>query len=231
MRSAPFEPVWEDAGARGRVPIGMTWDTMGDYGPSNIPGGFPGVTREFLPQHQGLMVEPSRHPRVAPSFFLVFSVIHYHAILSEFFVVGSCQTRALAEDTCQVACKPGSVPPVLGVGDHSSETSLAARLARPTRTEGGNAPAPRGAPPLCGLAPGGVYPAAPVARGAVRSCRTVSPLPAGCLLEGPCAGGLFSVALSLGLPPPAVSRHRIPVEPGLSSIPGCDPGNSGRPAT
>ena len=35
----------------------------------------------------------------------------------------------------------------------------------------------------------------------------------------PCAGGLFSVALSLGSPPPAVSRHRIPVEPGLSSMP------------
>ena len=33
------------------------------------------------------------------------------------------------------------------------------------------------------------------------------------------AGGLFSVALSLGSPPPAVSRHRIPVEPGLSSTP------------
>ena len=31
-------------------------------------------------------------------------------------------------------------------------------------------------------------------------------------------GGLFSVALSLGSPPPAVNRHRIPVEPGLSSI-------------
>ncbi len=27
------------------------------------------------------------------------------------------------------------------------------------------------------------------------------------------AGGLFSVALSLGSPPPAVSRHRLPVEP------------------
>jgi hypothetical protein len=31
------------------------------------------------------------------------------------------------------------------------------------------------------------------------------------------AGGLFSVALSLGSPPPAVSRHRVSVEPGLSS--------------
>src|SRR5476649_1400099 len=30
-------------------------------------------------------------------------------------------------------------------------------------------------------------------------------------------GGLFSVALSLGSPPPAVNRHRVSVEPGLSS--------------
>ena len=31
------------------------------------------------------------------------------------------------------------------------------------------------------------------------------------------AGGLLSVALSLGSPPPAVSRHRVSMEPGLSS--------------
>ena len=31
------------------------------------------------------------------------------------------------------------------------------------------------------------------------------------------AGGLFSVALSLGSPPPGVTRHPDPVEPGLSS--------------
>jgi hypothetical protein len=43
---------------------------------------------------------------------------------------------------------------------------------------------------------------------AVRSYHTVSPLP---------CGGLFSVALSLGLPPPDVIRHRASVEPGLSS--------------
>jgi len=30
-------------------------------------------------------------------------------------------------------------------------------------------------------------------------------------------GGLLSVALSLGSPPPAVSRHRVSMEPGLSS--------------
>jgi hypothetical protein len=84
----------------------------------------------------------------------------------------------------------------------------------------GNVPAPcllqHARPPLFGLAPGGVYPAASVTGGAVRSYRTVSPLPVGCFHP---AGGLFSVALSLGSPPPAVNRHRIPVEPGLSSIP------------
>jgi hypothetical protein len=38
----------------------------------------------------------------------------------------------------------------------------------------------------------------------------------------PCSGrarsGLLSVALSLGSPPPGVTRHRVSVEPGLSSI-------------
>src|ERR1700757_3293546 len=32
-------------------------------------------------------------------------------------------------------------------------------------------------------------------------------------------GGVISVALSLGSPPPAVNRHRLSVEPGLSSAP------------
>jgi len=74
-------------------------------------------------------------------------------------------------------------------------------------------------PPLFGLAPGGVYPAAAVTGGAVRFYRTVSPVPAARRPERfRLAGGLFSVALSLGSPPPAVNRHRIPVEPGLSSI-------------
>ena len=84
-------------------------------------------------------------------------------------------------------------------------------------------------PPLFGLAPGGVYPAAPVTGGAVRSYRTVSPLlSGGSIKTGQRESGLFSVALSLGSPPPAVNRHRVPVEPGLSSTPLA--GSSGRPA-
>ncbi len=101
---------------------------------------------------------------------------------------------------------------------HSSGTRLATRLSRPTRAAGRDIPGLR-LPPLFGLAPGGVYPAAAVTGSAVRSYRTVSPLPAAGarLAVGSGAGGLFSVALSLGSPPPDVIRHRRPVEPGLSS--------------
>jgi hypothetical protein len=107
--------------------------------------------------------------------------------------------------------------PFRALDGHSSGTRLAARL-NATNPGGGSKTLPRPCvatwrrPPLFGLAPGGVYPANPVTRVAVRSYRTVSPLP-----QANALGGLFSVALSLGSPPPAVSRHRVSVEPGLSS--------------
>ncbi len=66
---------------------------------------------------------------------------------------------------------------------------------------------------LFGLAPGGVYRAVHVAMSAVGSYPTLSPL----LRE---RSGLLSVALSLGSPPPDVIRHRVSVEPGLSSLRG-----------
>ena len=56
--------------------------------------------------------------------------------------------------------------------------------------------------PLFGLAPGGVYPATSVASRAVRSYRTLSPLPALARL-----GGLLSAALSVGSHPPGVTWH------------------------
>ena len=67
-------------------------------------------------------------------------------------------------------------------------------------------------PFLFGLAPGGVCPATPVTRHAVRSYRTISPLPTLKTI-----GGIFSVALSLRLPPPGIIRHLVFMEPGLSS--------------
>ena len=65
---------------------------------------------------------------------------------------------------------------------------------------------------LFGIAPGGACLAGSVARPAVGSYPTVSPLPRDRL-----RGGLISVALSLGSPPPGVTRHRACMEPGLSS--------------
>src|ERR1700730_5794075 len=71
------------------------------------------------------------------------------------------------------------------------------------------------APSLFGLAPGGVCRAADVTAGAVRSYRTVSPLPHLSTRVG--RGGLFSVALSLGSHPPDAIRDRLSTEPGPSS--------------
>ena len=121
---------------------------------------------------------------------------------------------------CQPACKPGFVwravlrarwpflwdgrcrpPRATNPGD-DPEKDL--RIPQPRNASAEK----RLASPLFGFAPGGACHAAHVAMRAVRSYRTVSPLP---------RGGLFSVALSLGLPPPEVIRHRDSVEPGLSS--------------
>ena len=65
---------------------------------------------------------------------------------------------------------------------------------------------------LFGIAPGGACRATPVARGAVGSYPTVSPLP-----MAKAKGGLISVALSVGFPRPGVTRHHCLVESGLSS--------------
>ena len=56
--------------------------------------------------------------------------------------------------------------------------------------------------PLFDLAPGGVFPATPVTSRAVRSYRTISPLPG---FEKP--GGIFSAALSVGSRLPGITWH------------------------
>ncbi len=98
------------------------------------------------------------------------------------------------------AGKPGSV-----LDNHSSGTHVAVRLKRPTRKRARAARcSSRLLASLFGLAPGGVCRAVPVTRTAVRSYRTVSPLPA-CVLAQAHFGGLLSVALSVGLRPPGVT--------------------------
>jgi len=63
---------------------------------------------------------------------------------------------------------------------------------------------------LLGLALSGVFHAFLVTKKPVCSYHTFSPLPR--------LGGLFSVALSLRFPSPEVIWHRVPIEPGLSSL-------------
>jgi len=63
---------------------------------------------------------------------------------------------------------------------------------------------------LFGLAPGGVFPATTVASRAVRSYRTISPLPAAFVMAShiqKTSGGIFSVALSVGSHLPGVTWH------------------------
>ncbi len=121
----------------------------------------------------------------------------------------------------QTVCKPGSVH-AEALDGHSSGTRLAARLARPTRAADRKpsrvlvSRRSAGRPYSVLLPVGFTLPA-------------LLPRPR-CALTAPfhpyrrhAGGGLFSVALSLGSPPPAVSRHRVSVEPGLSSSGLCPP--------
>jgi hypothetical protein len=122
----------------------------------------------------------------------------------------------------QPACKPGFVghrPLARTIRDgHSSGTMFAHGLEQPTRTASLTSP--------CGV----------IAFANIPRCRPYSvllpvwfamPLPLPdprCALTAPFhpyllrrEGGSFSVALSLGSPPPDVIRHRMSMEPGLSS--------------
>ncbi len=117
-----------------------------------------------------------------------------------------------------MACKPGSVWPRFDPerGSHSSGTAFACRLSQPTRMTGPETGCRRRLSPAPRVIP-------------IRSCsrwglpchhchqRRGGLLPHPFTLTMPRHGGLLSVALSLGSPPPDVIRHRISVEPGLSS--------------
>ena len=90
---------------------------------------------------------------------------------------------------------------------HSSGTTVAGRLSNQPERQGlrTRLRAPGRASLLFGFCSRRGLPAADVAADAVRSYRTLSPCPEPCGR----AGGLLSVALSLGLPPPDVIRRRV----------------------
>jgi hypothetical protein len=104
-------------------------------------------------------------------------------------------------------CKPGSVSHLLA---EEGEATISLGLPLPTASNDlpGNERWGHHHASLFGLSPGGVYPASLVTKAAVRSYRTVSPLPLTCA-----CGGLFSVALSLASRPVAVSNHLDPWSP------------------
>ena len=116
-------------------------------------------------------------------------------------------------DKSRALARGGSRPVsrVLSLSNHSSGIHVTVNLKRPTRKHARTA-LPRVGPEayakatfLFGLAPGGVCRADSVTRVAVRSYRTVSPLPAPLLA----LGGLLSVALSVGSRPPGVTWHLV----------------------
>ena len=106
-------------------------------------------------------------------------------------------------------------PPSPAGDGHSSRVSVAEHLARPTRAaDSGIKSAERTAcRPYLVLLPVGFTLPAPLPRPRCALTAPFHPYPR----TSRHAGGLLSVALSLRSPSPGVTRHCIPVEPGLSS--------------
>jgi hypothetical protein len=112
------------------------------------------------------------------------------------------------------ADKPGSVE-----DNHPSGTHVTVRLERPTRKPlraAGTDPKARALPYLVLLQVGFAVPPN-VATGAVRSYRTLSPLPAATRLHGPRHRRFTFCCTVRGLAPPRRYLAPCPVEPGLSS--------------
>ena len=119
-------------------------------------------------------------------------------------VAGLAQASNLRGTMDQTACKPGSVPPANG---HWRSFLWTAHrwtvLATYPGVSGLRQPYRRtGATPLFGLAPGGACHAVPIAGSAVRSYRTLSPLPAPKLRRSALCGAVPRVTPGGRYPPP-----------------------------
>jgi hypothetical protein len=132
---------------------------------------------------------------------------------------------------CQLACKPGSVWPALLRTWRPflwGRRHRRPRCDQPGRQRGstlGCIPKDRPGRPYSVLLRVGL--AMPLPLPAARCALTAPFHPYPARMQG----GLLSVALSLGSPPPDVIRHPVSVEPGLSSISKPKPRDSGRPAS
>ena len=204
------------------APRGMAWDSMGWHGRQRILPAceFPD-SAIFSGSSRGYEIGPSPRQSKLANVIVALSFLWISS-------VGSCVRRCARRPVSRVLSARRL--PWAARDDHSSGTRLAARLTRPTRTAGRECPCilADAAVPIRSCSRWGL-PCRPCCqgRGALLPHRFALARGPPC---GACAGGLFSVALSLGSPPPAVNRHRIPVEPGLSSIRGVSRGQrpSGR---
>ena len=131
----------------------------------------------------------------------------------------SVRGEAARRPVSRVLCSAGRAD-----DGHSSGAPVTGRLARPTRTAARKHRLPASAPqrprpPACRpylvLLPVGFT--VPFPLPGPRCALTAPFQPCRQIGNRIPAGGLLSVALSLGSPPPGVTRHRVSVEPGLSS--------------
>ena len=128
-----------------------------------------------------------------------------------------------ASDADQAACKPGSVP---GAAAPPRPRGMAIPLGRPLPGASRDLPGRPGRKPACPrggrrpylvLLPVGFAMPSPLPATRCALTAPFHPDPQAPKRSGAPAGGLLSVALSLGSPPPGITRHRVSVEPGLSS--------------
>ena len=140
-----------------------------------------------------------RKNRSRRSLYVIFSVTLNTKLVGRYFVAApTAKGPSLELAVSRVlfrALPRGGVIPLRRPLPNGSSDRLEIGSARAT---------PAGLPPRSrtGLAPSGVCRAPLVTEGAVRSYRTVSPLP-----SAEASGGLFSVALSFESPRLAVSQH------------------------
>ena len=163
-------------------------------------------SRAEAPRVRPTAVEPAS-AGVPPSSFAAFAPTHADRTA---LIAAACEN-------CQLACKPGSVwrlpsATAIPLGRGSLRTSSNQPGRRPGSGLSTGLPR-RPCRPYSVLLPVGF--AVPLPLPTARCALTAPFHP--CLDGLPRAGGLFSVALSLGSPPAAVSRHRQSLEPGLSS--------------
>jgi len=230
LRRTDARPLQPAVPCRGLVRLlAMAWDNMGRHGRQRD---LPCFTRRFsgLPPILCVVSADSAARRREAAVLTKYSrfvrsatrEINGHAARRD-GSAGLCASARSGRERPmrQTACKPGSVRPC-GRDGHSSATRLAARLVRPTRAAGRECPCvtcpgfpgPAAGRPYSVLLPVGFALPLPLPGARCALAAPFHPCPRGIL---PGAGGIISVALSLGSPPPAVGRHRIPVEPGLSS--------------